>query len=62
MTVPLFKTAVWRISEETESATEDLSEYRDFELEQMLNSGEITQSEYDDEMEDRNGVMAAIKE
>ena len=42
---------------EKESLIDDLSDYTDTELEQMLYKGEITQNEYDDEMKDRNGVL-----
>lgn len=46
---------------EEESLIDDLSDYTDTELEQMLYKGEITQSEYDDEMKDRNGSLPEVE-
>jgi len=49
------------LSEEA-SETENLADYTDAELRQMMYKGDITQSEYDEEMLSRNGFAAETEE
>lgn len=48
-------------SEETDES-DDLSDYTDAELKQMMYKGDITRSEYDEEMLSRNGVTVEAEE